>query len=191
MKKLAVVLAFAICAFAWTSVYSQTSNKTGGDAKMDKKILVAYYSHSGNTKALAEIIQKQLDADIFEIQPSKPYPSSYHEVTEQGKKEVNSGYKPALKEKVKNISQYDTIIIGSPVWWGTIAPAVNTFISENDLSGKRVAVFVTHGGGGASRSLADVKKALPKSDVLNIGSFQGKSATEKDASLWLEEIKIK
>jgi len=139
---------------------TQTSLKT-------KKILVAYYSWSGNTREIASQIQKATGGDIVEIQPVVPYSSDYDTVTKQAKQEIESGYKPALKTKIDNINSYDVVFIGSPIWWGTIAPPVATFLSEYDLSGKTVVPFVTHGGGGQGRSFDDIAKLCPQSTILN------------------------
>lgn len=189
MKKILFTLSAFIFAFGAMAVFSQKADEAKKETKKDKKTIVVYYSYSGNTKAAAQIIQAQLDADIFEIETVKSYPSVYKEVTEQAKKEIKEGYKPEIKNKVNNIAQYDTVVLGSPIWWGTVAPAVSTFMAEHDLAGKTIIPFVTHGGGGSGRSFDDIKKALPKSDILKIGSFYGNSATKKDIENWLKEIK--
>ncbi len=129
-----------------------------GENKMsDKsKTLIVYYSWSGNTRKAAEAIQAAVGGDLFEIQTAQPYPEAYRALTEQAKKEIADGYRPALKNSAPDMSKYDVIFVGSPNWWGTIAPAVSTFLSEYDLSGKTVVPFVTHGGGGVQRTVADL-----------------------------------
>ncbi|MCL2144587.1 MAG: NAD(P)H-dependent oxidoreductase [Endomicrobia bacterium] len=158
--------------------------------EMSKKVLVVYYSWSGNTAELAKIIQKATGGDIFEIQTVKPYPKEYKAATEQAKKEINDGYKPAIKEKADNIGEYDVIFIGSPNWWGTIAPAVTTFLSEHDLSGKTVAPFFTHGGGGMQRCASDTAKLLPDSKVADALSLSGNKvkSAQKEAEEWVNKI---
>ena len=81
-----------------------------------KKVLVAYFSRSGNTKAIANHIKELTGGDLFEIQTAKPYPADYHACTEVAKKEKNDNARPELKEKVKNIEEYDIIFIGFPNW---------------------------------------------------------------------------
>ena len=83
-------------------------------AKAPKKMLVAYFSHSGNTRTVAEQIREATGADIFEIEPAAAYPTNYQAVVDQAKKEVNSGFKPALKSKPENLGKYDIIFVGSP-----------------------------------------------------------------------------
>jgi flavodoxin len=157
-----------------------------------KKILIVYFSHSGNTRVIAEQIQKATGGVIFEIQPVKDYPSDYNTVVDQAKKEINANYKPALKALVKNIETYDVIFIGSPNWWSTIAPPVATFLSSYNLEGKTIIPFMTHGGGGMGHSVSDIKKLCPKSIVLDglpiSGSYVRRA--QNDVENWLRKIKI-
>ena len=101
-----------------------------------RKILVAYFSRSGNTREIASQIHKNVGGDIFEVQAVKPYPSDYNALVKQARQELESGYKPALKTKIENIKSYDLVFIGYPIWWSTFPAPVKTFLSENDLSGK-------------------------------------------------------
>ncbi|MCH3964515.1 MAG: aldo/keto reductase [Clostridium sp.] len=110
---------------------------------MDKKLIV-YYSYTNNTKKVAEKIQKATGLDICEIETVKPYTGDYNSVVDRGKQEVDSGYKPAIKPLSANLEDYDTIILGIPVWWYTYAPAVVTFLSEYDLSGKTIISSVSY-----------------------------------------------
>ncbi|AKN31616.1 hypothetical protein Ccar_12375 [Clostridium carboxidivorans P7] len=112
---------------------------------MGKKLIV-YYSYTNNTKKIAEQIQKATGADICEIETVKPYTGDYNSVVDQGKQEVDRGFKPEIKPLKANLEDYDTVIIGTPVWWYTYAPAVATFLSEYDLSGKTIIPFATNGG---------------------------------------------
>ena len=155
-------------------------------------ILVAYFSHSGNTREIANQIHKRAGGDIFEIQSVKKYPADYDAVVEQARKELDSGFKPELKTKVENIKSYDLVFIGYPVWWGTFPAPVKTFLSEYDFSGKTIAPFCTHEGSSLGRSAADISKLCPKSVLLNGAAIRGsvvKTAQNK-VSEWLREIKI-
>ncbi|HOQ51880.1 MAG TPA: flavodoxin, partial [Candidatus Atribacteria bacterium] len=118
---------------------------------MRGNILIAYYSRSGNTRKLAQLIHQKVGGTVHEIQPEIPYPASYNATVEQAKKEIQAGFRPPLKTKIEHIEAYDTIFLGSPNWWSTIAPPVATFLEENDLSGKTIIPFCTHGGGGRGR----------------------------------------
>jgi Flavodoxins len=165
----------------------------GQVAEKSKKILIVYYSWSGNTGKMAKMIQKETGGEIFEIQTEDAYPKEYKATTEQAKEEINKGYKPAIKGKVNNINEYDIIFVGSPNWWGTIAPAVTTFLTEYDLSGKTVAPFFTHGGGGLQNCFADTKKLLPNSKVSESLAFSGYKIddAQKELSKWVKEVVAK
>jgi flavodoxin len=167
-------------------------NKGGSANKETSKILVAYYSYSGNTKEIANKIHNIVGGDIFEIQTLLPYSNDYNTIIEQGKKEVSAKYKPKLKNRIDNIEKYDTIFLGTPIWWYTIAPPVLTFLSEYDLSGKTIIPFCTHGGGGQSRSFADIKKYAPNSNVLEGIAFFDKDikTSQNKINEWLQKLKF-
>ena len=89
--------------------------------------LILYYSYGGNTKWIAEMIQKRIGGDLAEIETVRPYSGDYNSVVDQGQQEVNRGYMPEIKPLKVNVQVYDRIILGSPVWWYTFAPAMKTF----------------------------------------------------------------
>jgi flavodoxin len=157
-----------------------------------KKILVVYFSHSGNTRVIAEDIQKATGADIFEIQPVNPYPSDYNAVVDQAKREINANYKPALKTKLDNIEKYDIIFVGSPNWWSTVAPPVATFLSSYNFDGKTIIPFITHEGSRMGRSVSDIQRLCPKSTVLEGLSIRGSSVNSANADVvnWLKKLNI-
>lgn len=169
-----------------------TSIVMPAEAKSSKKILVAYFSHSGNTKEIAKQIKEATGADLFEINPTKSYPSDYNTVVEQAKKEINSGYKPPLKSKVNNFASYDIIFIGSPNWWSTIAPPVTTFLSSYDFSGKTIVPFMTHEGTALGKTVENVKKICPKATVLEGLAVRGGSVKKENENVrkWLKKIKV-
>jgi flavodoxin len=108
------------------------------------------------------------------------------------KEEIASSHKPALKTKFNNINSYDVVFVGSPIWYGTIAPPVATFLSEYDLSGKIVVPFVTHARGGPARSFDDIAKLCPQSAVLDGIAVGGKDVNglQDELSKRLHEIEI-
>ena len=160
---------------------------------MSKKILTAYYSHSGNTGEIASYIQKQTDGALFEIIPAVPYPTGYNDVVRQAKIEIQSGRKPELKTKINDTESYDIIFVGSPNWWGTIAPPVAAFLSEYDFSAKTIVPFCTHGGGGYGSIFKDISFLCPNSNVLEgFEAFsKGNGNISEKIALWLSEIRIK
>ena len=159
---------------------------------MKRKILIAYYSHSTNTKKIATMIQHEVGGTLCEIQPEVEYPTVYHAVVEQAKQEIQMGVYPAIKSKIGDIEAYDTIFIGSPNWWSTVAPPIATFLKEHDLSGKVVIPFCTHGGGGTGSIERDIAKLCPKSTMRSVFSIYGDGGRDAEVhiSKWLEKIKI-
>ena len=128
---------------------------------MKNKTLVVYFSYSnGNTRHIAELAQKALGADIAEIKPVHPYTGTYNEVVEQGQREVERGFKPEIEPLPAALADYDTVAVGTPTWWYTMAPAVLTFLTANDWTGKTVIPFMTNGGW-PGHVLRDMKKACP------------------------------
>lgn len=146
-------------------------------------MLIVYYSYSGNTGKVAHAIHKSIGGDLLEIESMDPYPGNYNAVVEQARKELHSGYRPALKTGVGDVSMYDTVFVGSPNWWHTIAPPVITFLAEADLSGKTIIPFITHGGGGLGRSASDIEELCPNSTVLESMAVYG--ADVDAAQKWL------
>ena len=129
------------------------------------KVLVAYFSHSGNTREVARQISEATGGDLFEIVPAAAYPAEYGAVVDQAKKEIGGGVRPALKGRLPDVGAYDVIFVGSPCWWATIAPPVATFLTSCDLAGKTVVPFMTHEGSRMGHSEADIRKLCPRSTV--------------------------
>ncbi len=110
------------------------------------KSLVVYYSYSGNTKQIAQMIQKETGSDIARIQTVKPYTGNYDAVVRQGRIEVNNRFEPEIKPIDIDTEAYGAIFIGTPVWWYTFAPAVRTFLNANGWAGKKAYPFASSGG---------------------------------------------
>lgn len=131
-----------------------------------KRTLVAFFSATGTTKAAAQRLAKEKDADLFEIAPEVPYTAAdldWRDKQSRSTKEMqDKTSRPAIKGRCENIADYDTVWIGFPVWWYTAPTIVNTFIEAHDLSGKTICVFATSGGSGVSGSASDLKKAYPQ-----------------------------
>jgi len=174
---------------AFTHIGCNMQGKTGSS---DKKILVAYFSHTGNTRQLATQIQQALQCDIFEIIPEKPYPVDYDSCVYQAKKEIKANYKPALKTHIENINDYDVIFVGSPCWWHTIAPPVAAFLAENDFSGKTIAPFMTHEGSGMGVSVEDIKKLCPQATLLEGLPIRGSKVKNagNEVAAWLKKLEM-
>ena len=129
-----------------------------------KKLLIVYYSWSnGNTERIAKMLQKETGGDLVKIDTVVPYKGSHNDVVRQGQEEVERGFEPEIKPLDVNITDYDVIAVGTPTWWYTMAPAVHTFLHEQDFSGKTVIPFMTNGGW-PGRVIKDMKAACPGAD---------------------------
>jgi flavodoxin len=158
---------------------------------MAEHILVAYYSWGGSTRRLAEVIHAAAGGDTFEVLPQAPYPTEYNACTVQAKKEIQAEFKPELKTKINGIDSFDIIFIGSPNWWSSIAPPVAAFLSQHDFTGKTVAPFCTHGGGGQGHIQKDIAKLCPGAKVLNCLAIGSRSLpSEKELSAWLKQAGV-
>lgn len=155
------------------------------------KTLIAYYSYGGNTRRIAEMIKKEIGGDIIEIETVKPYTGSYNEVVEQGKQEIDSGFMPQIKDININLNDYDTVVLGSPVWWYTFAPAMYTFLHNNDLRDKTVYTFATNGGwiGHTFEDFEQLCAGATVKDSINIRFDENTLQTsEADIKNWIKMI---
>lgn len=149
---------------------SQSNKK--GNGKMEnnnRTTLVAYFSATGTTKKAAERLAKENDADLFEIAPQKPYTDADLDWTNKQSRSTvemkDKSSRPAIKNaKVENISQYNTIYIGFPIWWYTAPTIINTFIDANHdaFKGKTIITFATSGGSNVDKATKDLQKAYPE-----------------------------
>lgn len=155
------------------------------------KIAVVFYTYTNNTKKIAEMIKDRIGAEIIQIDTIMPYSGTYEEVVALAKKEVNAGFKPPIQSMDILLEEYDTIILGTPVWWYTMAPAVLTFLTEADLRGKQIIPFATNAGW-PGHTFQDIKKYCPASEVhneMNIEFLEDTlKTTRKDLDKWIESF---
>ncbi len=158
---MAVFLGFTACA----QNPQQLNNSTNQQLNMNKT-LVVYFSATGTTKAAAQRLAKEFNADLYEIIPEVPYTAAdldWRDKTSRSTIEMqDKSSRPAIKGRCENIADYDTVWIGFPIWWYTAPTIINTFIEAHDLSGKVLNVFATSGGSGVTGSANDLKKAYPQ-----------------------------
>jgi len=161
MKHIATIICAAALLFGATACAQNRKEN-----KEMKKTLVAYFSATGTTKAAAQRLAKEMNADLFEITPEVPYTSAdldWRDKQSRSTKEMqDKASRPAIKGTCQNIADYDTVWIGFPVWWYTAPTIINTFIEAHDLGGKTLCVFATSGGSGVSGSAKDLQKAYPQ-----------------------------
>jgi flavodoxin len=151
--------------------------------------LIAYFSWGGNTRSVAEQIQRAVGGDLFEIKTVKPYPAEYRPATEVAKQEQDADARPELAARVNGVNSYGVVLLGYPNWWGTIPMPLYTFLESYDFSGKTILPFCTNGGSGLGRSVSDIQKLCPKATVgegLAIRTEHAKSA-QNDVTAWLRK----
>lgn len=158
----------------------------------DKKVLVVYFSHTGNTRTIAGYIHETVKSDLVEIKTVETYTDDYDTLLEQIRKEVASEYCPPLTTKIENISSYDVVFIGYPIWVETAAPPIRTFLTIHDLTGKIVVPFCTSGTSSAEASYRLVRSFCPESTVLEgIQIRRGTYDTAYDRVIaWLQKLGI-
>lgn len=168
------------------------------------KILIAYYSRRGenyvsgsiknlsrgNTEIIAEMIQKSVGGDLFEIDTVKTYPAGYTECTDVAKVELRQKARPELKKYLDDINSYDIIYLGYPIWWGLPPMAVFTFLEHYDFSGKIIRPFSTHEGSGLGSSIGQIKKACPAAKVSDGLAIHGAEAARSEVQVlqWLKNF---
>ncbi len=128
------------------------------------KAIIVYYSLEGNTDYTAKLLAKELDAELLRLEPVTPYPTDNKKFFAGGK-DATLGIEPPLKPYSFNPDDYDTVILGTPLWAWTIAPPLKTFISGNNLSGKKLAFFVSSGGGNDKKCFAKLHKMTDAENV--------------------------
>lgn len=156
-------------------------------AETNSKVLIVYFSRSGNTRELAGQIQTATGGKLVELEPVETYPAEYQQTVNRARQELASGACPPLKTKIDGMDAYDVILLGSPNWGGSIAPPVKTFLSEYDLSGKRIAPFMTHGGSGLGRASIDIKSLAPQATVIDGLAVRGREVREarREIETWI------
>ena len=151
------------------------------------------YIEKGNTMILAEMIANKTGAELFEVKPEKKYPADYDTCIDVAKREQNQKARPAILED-KDISGYDTIFFGYPVWWGDIPMCMYTFVEAHDWSGKKIIPFCTHEGSAAGRTEGTLKRTMKGAEVLKPLAIRGavaqnrRSEADKEISGWLRSL---
>ncbi len=168
-------------------VASAEGNRLGNpETKNGQKVLVAYFSWGGNTRKVANQIHEAVGGDIFEIRTATPYPAEYEPTTKVAKEEIEKDIRPALAGEIDDMSDYDVVFIGYPIWWHTAPMVVHTFMESYDLSGKTVIPFCTSGGSDLQESLPAIRQLAPHSKILEGLTANDHSAIEP----WLKKIGI-
>lgn len=151
------------------------------------------YVNKGNTQIVAEQIAQDINADTFHIQTVEQYPQGYDDTCNQAQEEKNDQARPQLQD-IKDISDYDTIYLGYPIWWGDMPMAVYTYLESQNWQGKTIAPFCTSGGSGISGTIPSLRQECAGANVLQGLSIDGTTAqndpaqVESQVSEWLSQI---
>jgi len=156
-----------------------------------KKTLVAYFSASGVTGRVAGNVAKVAEADIFEIKPEVSYTKAdlnWMDKQSRSTIEMNDpASRPAITGNVEAMSQYDTVIIGFPIWWYVAPTIINTFFENNDFSGKKIALFATSGGSGFGKTVEKLRPSVDESAEF-ISEKLLNRASEAEIEEWIKSI---
>ena len=166
---------------------AESETSTTGDSS---SVLIAYFSWSGNTEQVAQIIQQETGGDLFEITPATPYTDDYNELLDIAQQEQSDNARPELAGQVENWEQYDTIFVGYPNWWSDAPMAVYTFLESYDWSGKTLVPFNTSASGGFGRSLSGLEESAPGASILDGISFTERNLgdAQSEVAAWLDEL---
>ena len=160
---------------------------------MNKKLIV-YFSYTGNTRKIANMIKNKLNCDILELKPVEPYSTDYQKVVDEEQNLEGSNHLRKYQDINVNLNDYDTIILGTPVWWYRETPVIRTFLKENDLSSKTIIPCATNAGW-LGKTFIEIKKLCQNSKVeseMNIvfESYSNELVTSKsDIDKWINDIK--
>ena len=158
----------------------------------DNRMLIVYYSLTGNTEFVAEHIQFLTGADIHKLELVEPYSVEFEEMIGRARQEMESGNLPELLSGIDNLDDYSVIFIGSPNWFGTISLPVLTFLNTHDLSGKLIVPFITFGRGGLMNTISDLKELYPDANIFEeFGIYRDDvEKSQSDISEWLNRLGI-
>lgn len=190
-----------------TKPTTEKSSQVETPDALKTNILIAYFSRTGenygvgyiekgNTSIVADIIAEQTGGDLFEIRTVATYPDNYDEATEIAKQERNENARPELANNLEDISDYDTVFIGYPIWWGDMPMAVYTFFESHDFSDKTIIPFCTHAGSGLSSTESSISNLTPNATMADGFSILGSTAqnnqeeTKNEVIEWLQQNDI-
>lgn len=172
--------------------FSSTSSSCKSDNSLletvdnpNEQILIVYLSRTQNTKAVAEIIHKNVGGTLVALELVNPYPENYKEIVAQVDRENDEGFLPELKTKINDLDSYGTIFLGFPTWDMQMPPPMKSFLTNNDLSGKKVIPFNTNAGYGIGSSFKTVQELCTNSTILE--GYSTKGGIERDGILFVME----
>lgn len=187
-----ILTALIITAIFTSSFAAEAKSLVVVFSRTDENYNVGYIT-KGNTMILAEMIASKTGSDLFEIKPEKKYPADYDTCIDVAKKELNAKARPAILED-KDVSEYDTVYFGYPIWWGDLPMCFYTFIEGHDWNGNKIIPFCTHEGSGLAGTERKLKSALKGAEVMKGLAVRGstaqndKAGAEKAIDSWLKSL---
>lgn len=171
------------------AVLSNLSSAWAASSKGDN-MLILYFSHSGNTRKVAEQIHGRVGGDMIELTTVTPYPRDYDAVVDQAQQEQQNNARPPIATEIPNLEKYDTIFIGFPNWWGTIPMPFFTLLEKYDVGSRTIIPFCTHEGSRFGRSEQDLKRLCPQARMLEGFEVRGSRAggAQRNVDAWLRKI---
>ncbi|MGN0323836.1 MAG: flavodoxin [Candidatus Fimisoma sp.] len=190
MRKYLSVILGVLLAFSMNACGSSARDTVNEDDQNREKSAVVYFSATGNTKEVAELLAKEIDADIFEIVPEDIYTSddlNYNDDNSRANLEMNDDLaRPAISNDLSDVSEYDVIYLGYPIWWGTAPRIIQTFLENYDISGASVYTFCTSGGSGIEQSISDLQELYPHVNIAGGKRLNG--ADETEINEWIKNL---
>ena len=205
-KVIILIIALIIVAVTGISIYTlskdddntTTANQQSDNTSVENNesdleagnVLIVYFSQTGNTETVANIIYDNVGGDIVKLETTEAYPSDYDELVDYAQQEQQEDARPELSTVIENIEQYDTIFLGYPNWWGDMPMAIYTFLDTYDLSGKTIAPFITHGGSGLSGTPENIQEEELNATVTEGLAIDGDEASDssEDVVEWLNSL---
>ena len=205
-KVIILIIALIIVAVTGISIYTlskdddntTTANQQSDNTSVENNesdleagnVLIVYFSQTGNTETVANIIYDNVGGDIVKLETTEAYPSDYDELVDYAQQEQQEDARPELSTVIENIEQYDTIFLGYPNWWGDMPMAIYTFLDTYDLSGKTIAPFITHGGSGLSGTPENIQEEELNASVTEGLAIDGDEASDssEDVVEWLNSL---
>lgn len=177
------------CGQSVKAIGQEPESALGGESK----ILVVYFSYSGNTQTVARSIQEEAGGDIFRVTVTDEYPNSYNEMSDRTEKEMSEQARPELKDSIDEAiwASYDTVFFGYPIWWGDMPMPMYTFLESYDFTGKTVYPFVTSDSSGFGGTISKIQNAASEATVIDNGlsiTAGNISSAETSVKSWVEEL---
>lgn len=165
---------------------------TDAVAQQSGKTLIVYFSESGNTQGMANIIHEFIGADIVEIEMQHPYSDNYSALLDEAERDLIANARPALRTHIDNMDEYTTVLLGYPNWYALLPMPVYAFLESYDFSGKRIIPFCSHGNGMLGESVANICKSCPDADVREALSvtYSGGSSLRSEIRTWLSKHEL-